>query len=241
MNNEAERQPAIITRIAAVHIPAGRIASWTPRGYEPEKDGSSTEVPSGSTRKIGFEPADGAGGPSSEKHTIWGSPRRGAARAEETRVTPTPFLVITIARVPSRRSAMIDSETLASPALSSYQRTDLSMSDTNTTTFGVVGAAVVHGPNSAWASLAGAHATRVATRNDVGQQRAHSERSAVHVRNSVSMALPVNLTVAASDAPTSEVRLRLDISPAATMLCCLTRAFPISDLVPTDAFRHDES
>jgi hypothetical protein len=34
-------------------------------------------------------------------------------------------------------------------AFSRYQRTDLSMSDTNTMTFGVVGAAIVHGPSSA--------------------------------------------------------------------------------------------
>jgi len=58
------------------------------------------------------------------------------------------------------------------------------MSDTNTTTFGVVGAAVVHGPQLGLGiSRRRARPPGVATRNDVGQQRAHSERSAVHVRN----------------------------------------------------------
>src|SRR5260370_39569399 len=49
---------------------------------------------------------------------------------------------------------MAGSDGSARPTLSRYQRTDRSISDTNTITFGVVGAAVVHGSSSASACRA---------------------------------------------------------------------------------------
>jgi len=58
--------------------------------------GSSIDVPSGSTRKSGGEPDDGAGGPSSKKHTICTSREKRLVLPKETNVTPARFRVITL-------------------------------------------------------------------------------------------------------------------------------------------------
>jgi hypothetical protein len=58
--------------------------------------GSSIEVPSGSTRKSGGEPGDGAGGPSSKKHIIYTSREKPLAPPKEINVTPAWFRVITM-------------------------------------------------------------------------------------------------------------------------------------------------
>ena len=110
--------------------------------------GISMEVPSGSIRKSGGEPGKGAGGPSSTKHAICKSREGRLAPSEETNVTPARSRVITEI-APPRLSPNSDLGASANPAFSRYQRTDLSISDTNTMTLGVVGAAIVHGPSSA--------------------------------------------------------------------------------------------
>jgi hypothetical protein len=118
---------------------------------ELEKAGNSTEVPSGSTRKSGEDPSDGAGGPSRTKHTICGSRGKSVGRPDETKVTPTPFRVILTVRLSARSTAFrLDA---SRPTFSRYHRIDRLRSDTNMTTSGVVGAAVVHGPSSAIARL----------------------------------------------------------------------------------------
>src|ERR1700682_4578972 len=106
------------------------------------------DVPSGSIRKSGGEPGKGAGGPSSTKHAICKSREGRLAPSEETNVTPARSRVIT-GIAPPWPSPNSDLGVSARPAFSRYQRTDLSISDTNTMTFGVVGAAIVHGPSSA--------------------------------------------------------------------------------------------
>jgi hypothetical protein len=109
--------------------------------------GTSTEIPSGSTRNSGGDPGKGAGGPSSTKQTICRVCDGWFAPSETTKVIPIRFFVISIPILPSCRIALgLDA---SSPTVSRYHRMDRSRSDTNTTTFGVVGAAVVHGPNSA--------------------------------------------------------------------------------------------
>ena len=97
--------------------------------------GISMEVPSGSIRKSGGEPGKGAGGPSSTKHAICISREGRLAPSEETNVTPARSLVITEIAPPwlSPNSDLGASE---NPAFSRYQRTDFSISDTNTMTLG---------------------------------------------------------------------------------------------------------
>jgi hypothetical protein len=116
-----------------------------------DKAGNSTEVPSGSTRKSGEDPDDGAGGPSRTKHTICGSRGKSVGRPDETKVTPTPFRVILTVRLSARSTVFrLDA---SRPTFSRYHRIDRLRSDTNMTTSGVVGAAVVHGASSAIARL----------------------------------------------------------------------------------------
>src|ERR1700730_934194 len=122
----------------------------------PGKAGSSIEVPSGSTRKSGGEPDGGAGGPSSTKHTICTSREKCLVPPEETNVTPARFRLTTMTWL-SCRSSISGSDASARPTLSRYQRTARLISDTNTITFAVVGAAVVHGPSSASACGAKKH------------------------------------------------------------------------------------
>jgi len=95
MNNEAERQPAIITRIACCsHSSRSDSRVGPPRGYEPGKGWQFNGGPVGDRQgKIGFEPADGAGGPSSEKHTILGIAQDVELRGQERKpgLPRTPF------------------------------------------------------------------------------------------------------------------------------------------------------
>lgn len=118
--------------------------------------GISMEVPSGSIRKSGGEPGKGAGGPSSTKHAICKSREGRLPPSEETNVTPARSRVSTEI-APPWLSPNSDLGASANPAFSRYQRTDLSISDTNTMTLGVVGAAIVHGPSSASARREKAH------------------------------------------------------------------------------------
>ena len=115
------------------------------------------EVPSGSIRKSGGEPGKGAGGPSSTKHAICKSREGRLAPSEETNVTPARSRVSTEIAPSPWLSPNSDLGASANPALSQYQRTDLAISDTNTMTLGVVGAAIVHGPSSASARREKAH------------------------------------------------------------------------------------
>jgi hypothetical protein len=114
------------------------------------------DVPSGSIRKSGGEPGEGAGGPSSTKHAICKSREGRLAPSEEINVTPARSRVITEI-APPWLSLNSDLGASANPAFSRYQRTDLSISDTNRMTLGVVGAAIVHGPSSASARRENAH------------------------------------------------------------------------------------
>jgi hypothetical protein len=103
---------------------------------------------------------------------------------DETNVTPIPFLLITIVRLPSRRSTIGD-PTIFKPALSRYQSADRSISETNKTTSGLVGAAVVQGPRSALARPADTHATRITatTRSPIRRQRAGNARRMIGVQD----------------------------------------------------------
>ena len=96
--------------------------------------GISMEVPSGSIRKSGGEPGKGAGGPSSTKHAICKSREGRLAPSEETNITPARSRVITEI-APPWLSPNSDLGASANPALSRYQRTDLSISDTNTRSY----------------------------------------------------------------------------------------------------------
>ena len=125
-----------------------RIATGTYCFHGLGSAGISMEVPSGSIRKSGGEPSKGAGGPSSTKHAICKSREGRLAPLEETNVTPARSRVITEI-APPWLSPNSDLGASANPAFSRYQRTNLSISDTNTMTLGVVGAAIVHGPSSA--------------------------------------------------------------------------------------------
>ncbi len=157
--SKTEYLSQISTVVGAVRGASGRsvrIATGTYCFHGLGSAGISMEVPSGSIRKSGGEPGKGAGGPSSTKHAICKSREGRLAPSEETNVTPARSRVITEI-APPRLSPNSDLGASANPAFSRYQRTDLSISDTNTMTLGVVGAAIVHGPSSASARRVKVH------------------------------------------------------------------------------------
>ena len=110
------------------------------------RGGSSTDVPSGSARNTGFEPGEGAGGSSRTKHTAWGSRADIAIPGNGSKVTPVQLRAVRVIESPMRGPP--SSSATSSPTFSRYQRTDRRILDVNVITVGVVGAAVVQGPNS---------------------------------------------------------------------------------------------